>query len=124
MRKNFLFSDKQFSKLLEECPRNKESIFSNKIILEDGCWLELSLLEHHPRVRSPSIGDKWEWRVRFWDESNVILGIVYWNSDAKFSPEFARLKKEEYVSCSESELKDFLIKRSTNLGEWLLWNLI
>ena len=124
MRKNFLFADTQLSKVLEVDSESKDNIFSDQILFKDGCWLELSLTEHHPKPRPPSIDNKWEWRIRFWDDSNVVLGSVYWDPDKEFYPKFGRLSQGLYVACSESELKDFLIKRSRYLGEWLLWNML
>jgi|LauGreSBDMM110SN_4_FD.fasta_scaffold29872_2 hypothetical protein len=126
-RSPFSFSDPKILDFINSIPDRKSlnrACFSDLIEMNNGDMIELCLMEKFPKPRPPSQDIDLEWRLRVWDSSEIVIAAASWEDTLEFNPKFVILSNGFWEKCSESKMKEFLMMRSDQLGEWLLWNLI
>ena len=126
-RSPFSFSDQNILDFINSIPDRKSlnhSCFSHLIKMNNGDMIELCLMEKFPKPRPPSQDINLDWMFRVWDSSEIVITAASWEDTTEFNPKFVILSKGFWEKCSESEMREFLMMRSDQLGEWLLWNLI
>lgn len=124
-RMQFSFTSPEITKVIEDIMTNGESVIhSDRITMRNGDWIEISLTERMPKPRPPSLDPDFEWRIRIWNSSGIVIAAAVWENSPEINPKFVIISDGIWVKCSESEMREFLMKRSDQLGEWLLWNLI
>jgi hypothetical protein len=116
MQQALLFSDPKIIEALEN------SIPESEMKLSDGSYIVLKKISNLIAPRPPSI-PKDEYQLVFWDKE-LTLGIINFSLETSTPSLILRLHASKYKSCSLAQLKDFLMKRSDSLREWLIWNLI
>ena len=131
MRESFQFSDLEILRILnaEEQVEHPDTFCSKRIVFSDDYWIDFSL-SRKLQDTTPLIKNKRQWRLRFFSPSEfgsdgITIAATNWDYDKNyFSPGFIRLYEGLYKKCSESEMKEFLMKRSNKVAEWLLWNML
>jgi hypothetical protein len=131
MREFFHFSDPEILRILnaEEKEGRPETFCSKRIVFSDDYWIDFSL-SRKVQDTTPLIKTTRQWRLRFFSPSEfgsdgITIAATNWGYDKNsFSPGFVRIYEGLYKKCSESEMKEFLMKRSNKVAEWLLWNML
>jgi hypothetical protein len=116
MQQSLFFSDPKIIEAL------KGSTSELEIILSDQSYIVLKKISNLAAPRPPSIS-KNEYQLIFWDKE-VTVAIIGFDLKTNVPSLILRLHTSKYRSCSLTQLKDFLMKRSDSFREWLLWNLV
>lgn len=122
MRDVFSFTDPEILRTIGIIQDKGESIvYSNPIKMDNGDWIAISLM---PKPGLPSLEALFGWKLKVWDSAGIVIAGPIWDNHPQINPEFCIINQEMWKKCSESEMRDFLMKRSNQLAEWFLWNMM